>query len=93
MLGKATHEKITNYPVMLVEAFKTTLKKIKKLEEEINFRFLYIDYKNILDNPEENIFDIEKFTGQELDTTKMISVIDTNCYRSRAENIFLQNNV
>ncbi|HKR06237.1 MAG TPA: alkaline phosphatase family protein [Bacteroidia bacterium] len=92
MLGKAAPGKVTNYPVMLAEAFKTTLKKIKKLEEEINFRFLFIDYKNILENPREHIFDIEQFTGMELDTDKMLSAIDSNCYRSRAENILVKQN-
>ncbi|MEP7170113.1 MAG: hypothetical protein ABI855_12140, partial [Bacteroidota bacterium] len=87
MLGKTEQGKTTNYPVMLAEAFKTTLNKIKKLEEEINFRFLSIEYKNILDNSVEYILEIEQFTGIELDTDKMFSVIDPASHRSKSEDI------
>lgn len=85
MLGKTRQGKMTNYPVMLAESYKNTLNRVALLNEEINFRFLYVDYKNILENPKEIILDVEHFISAELNVTNMLSKIDKNSYRSRIE--------
>lgn len=71
-------------PVRLYNSYVRLLENIENWKErESNVEMIYIDYKEVLDKPEENIEKIIEFLGVNLDKEAMISCIDKKLYRNR----------
>ncbi|MBK5213478.1 MAG: alkaline phosphatase family protein [Flavobacteriaceae bacterium] len=73
------------FPVKLFNAYVEQLKTIEKWKEkEPGIELIYVDYKNVLENPEEMIDKVEKFVGLELNKKEMAKCIDKSLYRNIA---------
>ena len=57
------------------------------LYNQKNMRVLYINYKDIIDNPLENAKRINKHLGKCLQTDNMVRAVDTSLYRQRCRNV------
>ncbi|MFL5762611.1 MAG: alkaline phosphatase family protein [Bacteroidia bacterium] len=80
MLGKDPNA----FPAGLAETFRTQLEKTQSwLSGQPNMEVLYVNYKNMIGQPEEQAENIAAFLGQELDLPKMISAVDDTLYRNR----------
>lgn len=53
------------------------------LEEQPNFEVLYVDYRDVLAEPEKHAAEINRFLGGGLDEAAMRQVVDKNLYRQR----------
>ena len=53
------------------------------LSEKPNMKVLYISYNDSLKDPAPTITQVNKFLGGELDTDKMMTVVDPSLYRQR----------
>jgi hypothetical protein len=70
------------------DAFIATFRKeIEKVEhwlaDDPNFEVLYVNYNDMLSNPEPLVGQVNAFFGGELDADKMMNVVDPNLYRQR----------
>ena len=54
---------------------------------QANVQALYVHYRDMLDNPEPHVEQINRFFGGTLDTKAMVSVVDPNLYRNRQEKL------
>lgn len=82
MAGKASDI----LPIKLYNSYVKLLEDIDDWKEnEPGVEIIYIDYKEVLDNPEENASLVEKFVGKSLDKDAMASCIDKKLYRNRSE--------
>lgn len=75
---------------ILDEELKILLKKYLKMikyfiDNKSNMKVLYVNYNEIMQNPGENVREINRFCGGTLDGEKMISVIDKDLYRNRMD--------
>lgn len=52
-----------------------------------NVQALYVHYRDMLDNPEPHVEQINRFLGGALDTQAMTTVVDPSLYRNRQEKI------
>lgn len=57
------------------------------LHKQKNMRVLYVNYKDTLDNPEENAKRINEHLGNCLRTDNMVRAVDTSLYRQRCGNL------
>jgi hypothetical protein len=81
MIGKD----IDTLPIKLFESYKKQLKTVDNWKDkEPEVELIYVDYKNLINNPEEAIDNIIAFTGLELNKEKMIGSIDKSLYRNKA---------
>ncbi len=81
MLGK--NEDV--FPVKIYNEFQKLLSNVNTWnKKEPGVEILYVDYKNLLNKPEEYIEHIEKFIGIKLQKEKMSQVIDKSLYRNRS---------
>jgi predicted AlkP superfamily phosphohydrolase/phosphomutase/tetratricopeptide (TPR) repeat protein len=80
MLGK--NEDV--FPVTLYNKFQKLLTNIDVWnKKEPGVEILFVDYADVLYNPEANIDRIEQFIGIDLDKKKMVQVIDKSLYRNK----------
>ncbi len=54
------------------------------LSERKNFTTLYINYEDVVKQPQETVENIQKFLGRELNIDNMIKNVDTSLYRQRS---------
>ena len=52
-----------------------------------NFEALYVDYREVLEHPEEQARRIAEFLGGGLDVARMAEAVDPELYRNRRENL------
>jgi len=70
----------------LRKTFKNYRKILKKqISASPNMEVIYVNYNDIMSHPEPVIESISAFFDGELDTKKMLSVIDKELYRNREE--------
>ncbi len=80
MLGKSDDV----FPVKIYNEFQKLLSNVNIWnKKEPGVEILYVDYKDVLEKPEEIINKIEKFIGKELNSEAMKGCIDTSLYRNR----------
>lgn len=80
MLGKNPN----NYPASLADTFQKQLAKTESwLNGQPNIDVMYINYRDIIEQSEEQAENLLAFLGTELDLEKMKSVIDKNLYRNK----------
>lgn len=69
----------------LSEIYRRQLGEIEEwLEEQPNFHFVNVRYKDVLVNPERVVREINAFLDNTLDEAAMLEVPDPNLYRQRA---------
>lgn len=72
------------FPMGLAEIFKKQLSKTESwLNGQPNMEVLYVNYKDIIEQPEELSENISSFLESDLDILKMSEVIDKNLYRNK----------
>jgi predicted AlkP superfamily phosphohydrolase/phosphomutase/tetratricopeptide (TPR) repeat protein len=72
------------FPVSLYNSYHKQLEFIEKWKEnEPGVELIYIDYKDVLDNPGESLDKIVSFIGMELDKAEMAKCIDRSLYRNK----------
>jgi uncharacterized protein (DUF2384 family) len=65
--------------------FRKHLSQVEKwISEQSNVQVLYVSYNEMIADPIKEIERIHQFLGNELDTEKMVSVIDRTLYRQRS---------
>jgi hypothetical protein len=70
----------------LIGTFRKEIEKVEAwLAEQSNFKTLYVDYNQVLSDPSGPVRAINDFLGGDLDTKKMLSVVDPALYRQRKE--------
>lgn len=80
MLGKDPNI----YPAALADTFQKQLSKTKSwLHGQPNMEVLYVNYAEIIENPEEMSENISSFLGQDLELEAMTTRIDKNLYRNK----------
>lgn len=68
----------------LAEMYEKHLARVNSwLASQANFSVLYLDYNQMLTDPEEYAAQINDFLGEKLDSMAMASIIDTKLYRQR----------
>jgi len=81
MLGK---KNLTTYPSAIAEVFKKELEKIKIwAEKEPHVDILYINYTDLINNPQPEIDKITEFLPYQLHEKEMIAAIDKKLYRNK----------
>jgi hypothetical protein len=69
----------------LVESYNYQLQRLFSwVKLQRNFEILYLDYEEILSDPEKAVFDITHFLGLPLDTGAMMQSIEPALYRNRS---------
>lgn len=68
----------------LAHAYQSELHKLDVwLSGHDNFEAMYVDYDDVVYNPQTTVADIEDFLGCKLDTAAMVKVIDRSLHRQR----------
>ena len=71
-------------PVNLYNSYVRLLGSVESWKnKEPGVEVIYLDYKDVMNNPEENIDKIQSFIGQDLDKEAMASCIDKTLYRNK----------
>ena len=72
------------FPVKLYNKFQKLLSNIEVWKKkEPGVELIYLDYKDVLDNPESTVKSIERFLGVPLNRSEMINCIDKKLYRTK----------
>ena len=72
------------FPVKLYNKFQKLLSNIEVWKKkEPGVELIYLDYKDVLDNPESTVTSIERFLGVPLNRSAMINCIDKKLYRTK----------
>ena len=80
--GKTTPENLKDEQIMTM--FRQQLQQVDQyLKTHPNFKFLYVQYNDMLTDPKPWIQSINGFLGGDLDTAKMFEVVDPTLYRNR----------
>ena len=68
----------------LVEIFAAHLESVRLwLHEQPNIKTIYIDYNNLVDNPQASLMQVSTFLGIDLTKPEILAVVDSNYYRQR----------
>lgn len=80
MLGKDP----SVYPIALAKVFEKELQRVDTwVKKEPNVSILYVDYKEVINNPALIAHNISGFLERELDLDKMIKAVNNKLYRNR----------
>lgn len=72
------------FPVSLYNAYHKQLRSIETWKErEPGVELVYVDYKEVLNNPDETLDRIITFVGKEMNKEEMIKCIDKSLYRNK----------
>ena len=68
----------------LAEMYEKHLAKVNSwLAAQANFSVIYLDYNQLLIDPEKNAAQVNEFLGGELNPRDMAAIVDANLYRQR----------
>ncbi len=82
MLGKPAGA----YPTALAEAFTKQVEKAKAwIKSQPNVTAVFVNYSDIIANPDEEMQNIADYLDEELSIEAMVSAIDKNLYRNKNE--------
>lgn len=71
-------------PAKLVEIYRRQLNDVNTwLNEQPNFQVLYVEYHDVLAEPQTVVRELNRFLGGHLDTAAMLRVPDRSLYRQR----------
>lgn len=72
------------FPIKIYNEFQKLLSNVNAWnKKEPGVEILYVDYKELINSPQEQLDAIEQFIGLELDKNKMAEVIDKSLYRNK----------
>lgn len=72
------------FPIKLVESYHKLLNSVEIWKNrEAGVEMIYINYKDVLDNPEEIVNKVQEFIGQPMDIDAMMSCVDKSLYRNK----------
>ncbi len=75
----------TVFDLKLYDTFQKQLEEIKDwAEERNNIEILYVDYKNIIENPAAEIRELNNFLGWKLNEDNMQNIVSPELYRIRS---------
>ncbi len=70
----------------MLRNFENHLTKVKDaLHRDDKFEVLYLNHREVINQPQEAAAQINQFLGGQLDETRMAGVVDGSLYRNRAE--------
>ena len=82
MIGKQTDV----FPTKLFNAFHKHLKSVAAWKDrEPNVELVYVDYAEMVNNPEALVKTVTSFIGVDLDEQKMMNSVDKKLYRNKSE--------
>ena len=71
-------------PTRLFEAFKKQLNQVEAWKQkEPSVELIYVNYKDVLDHPEEVIAKVSSFIGMDLNISEMVKRVDKTLYRNK----------
>jgi len=74
-----------NYPTNLVESYKMTLEKARKwAKRRHNVDILYVNYSDVIVDPQKEAARVAEFLGGDFDVEGMIAAVDKKLYRTKA---------
>ena len=66
--------------------FDAELKKCRQwLDQQSNFSVLYVDYRDMINDPQAQAQQVNEFLGGELDVEQMAAAVDPTLYRNRID--------
>jgi hypothetical protein len=69
----------------VITMFRQQLQQVDQyMKVNPNFKFLYVHYNELLSDPQQWVTSLNTFLGGDLDTNKMLGVVDPSLYRQRA---------
>ncbi len=72
------------YPLGLEKSFLNNLEKVKKWHSKnYNVDIMYINYSDVIEDPEVQILKIKEFLKKDLDIEAMKNAVDVNLYRNK----------
>lgn len=84
MLGNR-NEKRTLDDERLIHSYQQQLRHLEAwLKQQNNFEVLYLDYEDILSDPEDAVLGIVSFLGLRLNTQRMVQTIEPALHRNRS---------
>ncbi len=84
MLVRLGKKKEDTYPARLEMNFKNQILKADDwLKSNYNAAYLYINYKEVIENPGKAAKKVQQFLGMKLDVKKMEAVVDKSLYREK----------
>jgi len=84
MLGKEKDVSKKAFPTGLNDAFLKQLSRVETwIESQPNIDVLNVNYKDVIDQPNDEVEAISAFLGLEIDAKKVNNVIDESLYRNR----------
>lgn len=84
MLGKKAELEKNAYPMQLATAFSKMLEKSNAwIQAQPNVECLYVNYKDIVENPQEEAENVAAFLDTELDVTAMSEAVKKELYRNK----------
>jgi hypothetical protein len=80
MLGKAQDK----YPAVLAASFQKQLEKVNSwIKGQPNIKVHYVNYSDVIQNPQEQAENINSFLGGTLNTKAMIEAVSPDLYRNK----------
>jgi tetratricopeptide (TPR) repeat protein len=71
-------------PIKLFEAYNKQLNQVETWKQkEPGVELIYVNYKDVLNNPEETLKKVTSFIGLDLNTTEMMECVDKSLYRNK----------
>ena len=71
-------------PTRLFETFKKQLNQVETWKQkEPSVELIYVNYKDVLDHPEEVIAKVSSFIGMDLNISEMVKCVDKTLYRNK----------
>lgn len=81
----------TFFAVQRREKMKRVIESVKKWDaEHDNIEILYVNYKDIIESPIEQVRKIKAFLQYDLDERKMATAVDPALYKEKASKLFLK---
>ena len=75
---------VDTLPVKLLESYHKLLKTIDVFKNrEAGVEMIYVNYKDLLENPSETLDQVISFVGEDLDKEAMIKCVDKSLYRNK----------
>jgi predicted AlkP superfamily phosphohydrolase/phosphomutase/tetratricopeptide (TPR) repeat protein len=84
MLVRMGKKKADTYPARLEMAFRNQMLRVKDwLQANYNVAYLFINYRDVIENPAEAAMKVSQFLGFSLDVPRMAAQVDTSLYRTK----------
>ena len=84
MLGRRSEIQKNAFPIVLDQAFKKQLEQARSwMERSPNVTVLYVQYADVVSEPQETAESIAEFLGEELNIQQMAAAVDASLYHNK----------